>query len=471
MIIIKLILITNCNFNRKKLVKFVENDKHAINKNIGENLEKKKSKNFENIIVYHNSLISSNIFKNFFFFDFVFEIGFRIQADLGSNEIFIGYLDFNTGSIIFYNMNKCMITKKLRVEKENYFLDKEFSMNNTKEFKKGVTTKEYRNFSKKDKISNFSIGSKMASILNQICFGIENKWMFNLEIYIKLKNYKIIYKEKENFHEKMMFFKKVNISLTSFINNLNEIEKAWPDCYGKKLKESVYLLLILLSFYNDRKFHLSDNLCIKSFRNFSNLNLMNSSFKKKSFIYNSFNFYSDICTSIHPVSPLYCTKSFQFPWRFRKIISDLDEKIFRKKTYFFEIKNFWEQFLNYSEFIIDNFIKKYRFFSSFNFLPKNLYYNSIKFVLPIYFTHLLTSRVFSNRHINFFKNSNRFSETFKKISKISIRGWNNDLLDNSFLINNNKTYLKLRGTQVYNFRQKINQYIVRKNNHMRKDLA
>jgi len=68
MIIIKLILITNCNFNRKKLVKFVENDKHAINKNIGENLEKKKSKNFENIIVYHNSLISSNIFKNFFFF-------------------------------------------------------------------------------------------------------------------------------------------------------------------------------------------------------------------------------------------------------------------------------------------------------------------------------------------------------------------------------------------------------------------
>ena len=126
MIIIKLILITNCNFNRKKLVKFVENDKHAINKNIGENLEKKKSKNFENIIVYHNSLISSNIFKNFFFFDFVFEIGFRIQADLGSNEIFIGYLDFNTGSIIFYNMNKCMITKKLRVEKENYFLDKEF---------------------------------------------------------------------------------------------------------------------------------------------------------------------------------------------------------------------------------------------------------------------------------------------------------------------------------------------------------
>lgn len=44
MIIIKLILITNCNFNRKKLVKFVENDKHAINKNIGENLEKKNQK-------------------------------------------------------------------------------------------------------------------------------------------------------------------------------------------------------------------------------------------------------------------------------------------------------------------------------------------------------------------------------------------------------------------------------------------
>jgi hypothetical protein len=471
MIIIKLILITNCNFNRKKLVKFVENDKQTINKNIGENLEKKKSKNSENIIVYHNSLISSNIFKNFFCFDSVFEIGFRIQADLGSNEIFIGCLDFNSGSILFYNMNKCMMTKKSTVEIERNFSDKEFSIKNTKEFKKGTTVKECRNFSKKDKMSNFRIGSKMASILNQICFGMENKWMFNLKIYMKLKNYKIIYNERENFHEKMMFFKKVNISLTSFINNLNEIEKVWPDCYGKKLKESVYFLLILLSFYNDRKFHLSDNLCIKSFRNFSNLNLMNLSLKKKSFIYNSFNFYSDIYTTMHPVSRLYCAKSFHFPWRFQKIISDLDEKIFMEKTYFFEIKNFWEQFLNYSEFTIDNFIKKYRFFFSRNFLPKNLYYNSINFVLPIYFAHFLISRVISNRCANFFKNSNRFLETFKKISKTSIRGWNNDLLDNSFLIDNNKIYLKLRGLQVYNFRQKINKYMVRKNKHMRKNLA
>ena len=70
-----------------------------------------------------------------------------------------------------------------------------------------------------------------------------------------------------------------------------------------------------------------------------------------------------------------------------------------------------------------------------------------------------------------FKNSNRFLETFKKISKTSIRGWNNDLLDNSFLIDNNKIYLKLRGLQVYNFRQKINKYMVRKNKHMRKNLA